>query len=122
MQKGIGLTEEIKMAKLTMNTEIKGVAISKIAERYSTVEYFGETYVILDDAYLENDSFGEAVYFANAVKINDEIDGDGYAPLYQIKWEIINPEAEDGADACDWDYAENIEKTATIEIKTRNIF
>lgn len=110
------------MAKIERVTEIKGVRISKIIERYGTVEYFGETHVILADAYLENNKFGEAAYFANSVKLNDEIDEEGYAPLYQIEWKIINEESEDGSDACDWDRAENIDKTAAINLENGSIY
>lgn len=110
--------EQIKMTTLKMATEIKGVALSKIAAKTGTLEAFNETYVILDDAYLENNKFGGAAYFANAVKINDEIDEEGYAPLYQVEWKITNSEAEDGSDACDWDEAEDIEKVAAIDLET----
>lgn len=110
------------MTTLKMETEIKGIAISKIATKTGTLKAFNETYVILDCAYLENNKFCEAAYFANAVKINDEIDEEGYAPIYQIEWKIINNEAENDSDACDWDTAENIEEIATIELETGRMF
>lgn len=83
------------------------IDINDIEEKFGSVEYKGEKYILIQDAYLSNkDAYGDAAYFANAVKAGDTAD-DGYVPVYvpvyTVEWKIIHPEAENEEDACDWD-------------------
>lgn len=110
------------MAKLTMETTINSKSLASIIEKNGIVEFEGLEYVLTDDAFIDNNSDQEAAYFGYAVKIGDEIDGEGYVPLYKVEWKIINEEAEDGSDACDWNNAANIRKVCTIEVETGNIY
>ena len=75
-------------------------------KKFGSVEYEGEKYILIQNAYLSNrDAYGDAAYFANAVKAGDTTDDEYvpvYVPVYTVEWEIINPEAENEADTCGW--------------------
>jgi hypothetical protein len=59
------------------------------------IQYEGKKIYLVQDSYFDNDNWGDACAFADAI----DVDGN----LYRVKWEITNPDAEDGSDACDWD-------------------
>ena len=65
---------------------------------YGYVEFGGEEYVLIQDAYLD-----DTVYVADAIKADDEPDEDGYVTVYKVAWKILYPEVEDAGDACDWE-------------------
>ena len=70
---------------------------------YGYVEFGGEEYVLIQDAYLDG-----TVYVANAIKVGDEPNDGGFIPLYEVKWEIIYPDTEDEGDRCDWEHPVDI--------------
>ncbi len=59
-----------------------------------TVQYYDKTLKLIQQAYLDSDLDLIPAYYATA--IDDE------EKLYRVRWEIINPEAEDESDTCDW--------------------
>ena len=58
---------------------------------------------------MDNNRFGEAAYFARAIKVGDKFDDDDQVKCYMVEWKIVDPETDDGAQACDWDEAEDVE-------------
>ena len=55
----------------------------------------GKTYNTEQPAQIDNFQ-GKAVYLAELLNEEDE-------PAGLVVWEIINPDCDDGADACNWD-------------------
>ena len=70
----------------------------EVKKDYGYVEFAGEEYVLIQDAYLDGTE-----YVADAIKADDEPDDDGYVTVYKVEWEIIYPEEEDEGNRCDWD-------------------
>lgn len=89
---------------------------------YGYVEFGGEEYVLVQDAYLDGTD-AEAAYFAAAIKVDDEPDDDGYVSIYKVEWSIINPETEDAGDACDWDNPADVDVTgAKFNLEDGSVF
>ena len=99
------------------------IDINDMEKKFGSVEYEGEKYILLQDAYLENDgAYGDAAYFADAVKVGDTPD-EGYLPVYTVVWEIIDKETEDAGNACDWDTPADIRDSgATFDLEDGRIF
>ena len=98
------------------------MSINDMEKKFGSVEFEGAKYILIQDAYLDNEGYGEAAYFANAIKVGDTQDN-GYVPVYTVEWGIINPETEDEADACDWDTPADVrDDGATLGIKDGHIF
>ena len=76
---------------------------------FGSVTFDGEEYVLLEDAFLDNNNRGEGAYFARAIKASESPDDEGYISYYMVEWAISNPETEDGGGACDWDNPERID-------------
>lgn len=87
--------------KLYMSELMNANALSK-AEPLKAKD-LGDTYLLLSDAFLDGDADGNSAYYAEALCVGDEIDEEGCAPVYYLKWEIVVPNAEDEQNACDWD-------------------
>lgn len=91
----------------------KAGGASKIDESYDmgygTTSYLGDTYILLEQPFEDNNDAGEAVFFAYAVKMGDRFDKDGYVKCYKLEFKIINPNwEEEGKKACDWYEASNV--------------
>ncbi|MFA5388105.1 MAG: hypothetical protein WC322_07030 [Candidatus Paceibacterota bacterium] len=116
--------ERVIMKKVEMSTKINvnGSKVQTVQEfaarRLEEVASYGSAQFVIvgDDAYLGNNSSGEAAYFAHAVRLGDVI-AYGWAPLYLIEFEIVNSETEDGNDACDWSVVSRYEEDGTIEVE-----
>ena len=72
----------------------------------------GKRFVFYEDAFLDWDyREDKARYTARAFCPDDPPDEDGHRPGYDLYFEIVNPDAEDAAETCDWDavadYREN---------------
>ena len=76
--------------------------MDQMEEKFGSVEFEGGKYILIQDVYLDGRTMDDAEYFADAIKAGDDPDEDGYVPIYRVKWEIINPDAEDEGDKCDW--------------------
>ena len=72
--------------------------MESMKKNYGYVEFGGEEYVLIQDAYLDGTE-----YVTDAIKVGDEPDEDGYVPIYKVEWEIIYPDTEDEGDRCDWE-------------------
>lgn len=77
--------------------------IKEMEEKFGSVEFEGEKYILTQDAYLYG-PVDNAAYFANAIKVGDDPNDGGFIPLYEVKWEIIYPDTEDEGDRCDWEH------------------
>lgn len=76
--------------------------MDQMGEKFGSVEFEGEKYILIQDVYLDG-IMDNAAYFADAIKVgDDDPDEDAYVPIYKVKWKIINPDAEDEGDKCDW--------------------
>ena len=76
---------------------------------YGTAMCGGEEYILLGEPYEDNNSSGEAAFFARAVKVGDKFDKDNQVPCYILEFKIINPNWEnEGKEACDWYEAEDV--------------
>lgn len=68
-----------------------------------------EEYILLNDPYEDNNSSGEAAFFARAVKVGDKFDDDEQVPCYKLEFKIIHPDWEDeGTEPCDWYEADDV--------------
>ena len=108
------------MTTLTMASKINqgNYQASKAINDLQNNGYFeqdGETYVLLQCAYADNNRQQEAAFFAEAVKIGDEII-DGCVPTYMVEWEIVNPDADDDGDACDWDNPISVKEYSDVDV------
>lgn len=109
------------MTKLTMTSKINQgrYEASKTVgdlQRNGYFEQDGETYILLQCAYADNNRQQEAAFFADAVKLGDEI-VDGVVPTYMVEWEIINPDGDDDGDACDWDNPIDINPYSDVTVE-----
>lgn len=69
----------------------------------------GKVFQPIEDAYFEQNAYsGESYYIAKAISPDDPEDGD--VPVYEIKFAIINPEAEEAENACDWSVVDDYKK------------
>lgn len=75
--------------------------MDQMEEKFGSVEFEGEKYVLIQDVYLDG-IMDNAAYFADAIKAGDDPDEDAYVPIYRVKWKIINPDAENEGGRCDW--------------------
>ena len=48
-----------------------------------------------------------------AVKLNDEIDEDGFVPAYELKWDIID---ENEIPPCDWEHPIDIQQNGFLQV------
>ena len=99
------------------------MSINDLEKKFGSVEFEGAKYILIQDAYLSNEGgYGDAAYFADAIKVGDTPD-DGDVSLYTVEWDIVNKEAEDEADACDWDTPADVrDDGATIDLEDGHIF
>lgn len=84
--------------------------IGKMEKKFGAVGFNFTKYVLIQDAYLDGTG-DDAAYFADAIKASDEPDEDGYIQIYEVEWKIINPEAEDEGDRCDWEHPVDVDAT-----------
>lgn len=109
------------MKTITMDTILGttpvALSVEQIASRHlEPIATCGnEKFILTDEAYLDNDNYGNAAYFAHAVKLGDEIE-DGEAKLYLVQFEITNPETEDASEACDWSVVQDYSVSDTIDV------
>lgn len=76
---------------------------------YGTAMCGGEEYILLNEPYEDNNSSGEAAFFASAVKVGDKFDDDEQVPCYKLEFKIIHPDWEDeGTEPCDWYEADDV--------------
>lgn len=62
------------------------MSINDLEKKFGSVEFEGAKYILIQDAYLSNEGgYGDAAYFANAIKVGDTPD-DGYVSLYTVEW------------------------------------
>ena len=102
------------------------IDINEIEKKFGSVEYKGEKYILIQDAYLSNNAYGDVAYFANAIKAGDTTD-DGYVPVYvpvyTVEWKIINPDTEDKADTCDWNSPADVrDDGAVLDTEEGHVF
>ena len=82
-------------------------SVMEMKKDYGYVEFAGEEYVLIQDAYLDGTE-----YVADAIKVG-EPDDDGYVTVYKVEWEIIYPEEEDEGNRCDWDNPTDVSAIGT---------
>lgn len=99
------------------------MSINDMEKRFGSVEFEGEKYILIDDAYIDG-PVDDAAYFAYAVKAGEAPDDDRYLPLYTVEWEIINPATDDDeSQACDWENPVDVrDDGATINLEDGHIF
>ncbi len=85
-------------------------SIEEFKKEFGTVDYKGVTYILTQQAYIDNDGTdGKVIYYAAAITEdmadNDGMFDDGYDgdEMYKVCWDCIDNECEDESDACDWD-------------------
>lgn len=91
------------------NEKIYDVIDESYEQKFGSTEFCGDTYLLIQEPFMDNNRFGEAAYFARAIKVGDKFDDDDQVKCYMVEWKIVDPETDDGAQACDWDEAEDVE-------------
>ena len=101
---------EIENDKVDDNADADDNVIDSSYEQgHGTAMCGVEEYILLNDPYEDNNSSGEAAFFASAVKVGDRFDDDEQVPCYKLEFKIINPDWEDeGKEACDWYEADDV--------------
>lgn len=95
-------------------------AMESLEKKFGSVEFEGKKYILIQDAYIDDVCIdgqeGRTAYFADAIKDGDRPDEDGYVPLYQVEWEIVESqwEDEDEGNRCDWDNPSEISMTSSM--------
>lgn len=78
-----------------------------LSDRFGTVTYEGVVYALSQDAYFANN--GQSEYHCHAVTEAYCNEANEFAsPSHLVIWDVINPEAEDESDACDWSSPYNV--------------
>ena len=65
----------------------------------------GKLFVLMQEAYLDGPADSRGYYVADAFCPDDEADEDGFIPVYEVFWDILDdydPECGDEDGACDW--------------------
>jgi len=101
------------MNKVTMDT-VKNAA--------GTVEYEGDTYVLLHDAERGENytAGGDPIdsYDTVAVMLGDDIDVLGNCPQYTVVWKVNDDyDPESAADPCDWDDPYEVYPSGTYTVE-----
>ena len=110
------------MKKVTMETRInlggRTLSVREYADNnIAPVAAYGEEkFVLVNEAWMDNNKWQEAAYFAHAVKIGDEIT-DGEAKLYRVEFEIKNKDTEDASEACNWAEVEDYTESDTVTVE-----
>jgi hypothetical protein len=88
---------------------MKGYTLEQLWEqdRFGTVSFEGELYLLMEEAYADNDhSYGEArtVWRARAI--------DRHGKEFLVTWEPVEgfEQMEDESDCCAWDEPDNVEE------------
>lgn len=85
------------------------------AETSPVLKTDGKRFVFYEDAFDDWDYSKNTFRFtARAFSPDDEKDGDGYRPCYNLHFEVTNPEAEDAGYACDWDIISEYEENGDV--------
>lgn len=103
------------MTKLTMASKINGEELSSLVRTAGSFEQDGQNYVLLQQAYADNNKYQEAAFFARAVKIGDEVIA-GVAPTYMVEYEIIDHDCDDDSYACDWDNPISVKDCSYVDL------
>ena len=115
LAKGAAEKERKKMLKLAMTSKINGEELKTLVKSAGSFKQDGQTYVLLQQAYADNNKYQEAAFFARAVKIDDEIIA-GVAPTYMVEWEITDHDTEDDGNACDWDNPISVKDCSYVDL------
>ena len=105
---------------VNMNTKIKlGVKALTIKEYADSnlepiAAYGNEKFVVVNEAWADNNKFNEPAYFAHAVKLGDVIT-DNMANLYLVEFAIIR-DSEDASQCCDWAVIESYVESDKVEV------
>ena len=65
----------------------------------------GKRFVLMQEAYIDGPADSRGYYVADAFCPDDEADEDGFIPVYEVFWDILDdydPECGDEGGACDW--------------------
>ena len=104
------------------NEDFPVVTMETVKNPAGTVEYEGETYILLHDAERGEHytAAGEPIdsYDATAVLLGDDIDVLGNCPLYMVVWKVDDDyDPESAADPCDWDEPYEVYLSGTYEVE-----
>ena len=69
-----------------------------------TEKEYEKHYTIINGAY----PIGNGQYEAKAICCDDEPNADGIMPAYELIWNIMDEEAENEEDCCNWDAPDEI--------------
>jgi hypothetical protein len=109
----------MKVVEMSTELNMRGekLSVQEFANRNldEIASYGNEHFVVVGEAYLDNNSSSEAAYFAYAVKLGDKITN-CEVPLYLIEFEITNLETYDGNKACNWAQAAGAELVGTVDV------
>ena len=79
----------------------------------------GEEYIIINEKpYFDSRYKGhnkQEFYRAAAIRLGDDIDNDGYATAYNVKWHYPN-RIENLNDVCDWNHPDEITVNGSTKI------
>ena len=79
------------------------------------------TLVLTEQAYLDC-GHGNAWYAAYAISA-DEIRTDGTAPVWRVEWDIVNPDADNEEDACNWTTPRSVQRVGgKYDLRSRRIY
>lgn len=109
--KKYAMRNKIQLTKQNDNKtdDDNNVIDSSYEQGHGTAMCGGEEYILLNDPYEDNNSSGEAAFFARAVKVGDKFDDDEQVPCYKLEFKIIHPDWEDeGTEPCDWYEADDV--------------
>lgn len=65
----------------------------------------GKRFVLMQEAYIDGPADSRGYYVADAFCPDDEADEDGFIPVYEVFWDILDDydtECGDEGGACDW--------------------
>ena len=65
----------------------------------------GKRFVLMQEAYIDGPADSRGYYVADAFCPDDEADEDGFIPVYEVFWDILDdydPGCSDEGGACDW--------------------
>lgn len=81
-----------------MEKVFSDLTLDELADKYGTAYYMGKTYTLIQDVFIDRES-GRDVFMALSTLGPDE---EGHPTVYPVIWNIVNPDAEDIDDVCDW--------------------
>lgn len=96
------------------------MTIEYMKKNYGSFVHNGKEFILIYQAYLSKDIFGNPCYVARAFSLSDKEDKKGYRKAYIVRWRIkdnYDPEYMEEDMACDWDNPYEVKESCVYHLE-----